>query len=495
MSESMMTKPRFILIDNALNTTVGHYYEYDVSVLASVPRSQYEALLFSNVDAPDELKHLSIPFFHCDFWAPSREQRSARMQNTRPAASDLPAQSAMLQSGKGSPDLAYVRYRQVVEWGKKLDRQYGHNTLARPFLLWAKRLFFWARAWRWRLNANIQPTVVGTPNPKRAPSKPIHLNDADKVLYSIFLTDLLELFQQYAVGPQDVLFFPNMNHWALAAIIDLAQQVGYEQLPKIKLLFRRNIFVGRPTVEQYLADDYFVRTFESLFDCLAQYPNGKLAFFTDTERLKAEYEVFSPFEFQVLPIPFRHDLIKIKSSPGHPFRVVYLGNARSEKGFQYLPRLVESISSRVHTGEVEFVFQAIPDPEAVVLEAIQKLKQLPGVTLLESPLTDREYYELLNSGDIMLILYDPVMYFSRSSCIFVESVLSATPFITLSGSWMTQVMAPGTGEVLKDISELPTALERVLDNYQQYHQAIRCASEKWESYHNPRKLVEILLSD
>jgi len=480
-----MTKPRFILIDNALTTMVGHYYEYDIALLANIPTSKYDTLFFSNIDAPGELRDLTIPFFQCGFWAPSQNRRPVVIHDAGPVASSSPAHPVARAPRLGKSWSRSIRARdeQIIGWVRKFDHRFGNYLPVRPLFV-AKSL----RRWLVRARTAHPPTLVG------GTTNQVKLHAEDVALRDIFQADLQQLFQQYAVGPQDVLFFPNMNQSTLAAVIELVTQVGCEQLPHMKMLFRRNVFVGHPTAEQYLSDSYFVRAFASLFDCLMQYRDcDKLEFFTDTDRLKIEYEVFSPFEFKVLPIPFRHEFIRPKLSSSQPFRVIYLGNARREKGFQYLPALVESMRSRVKCGQVEFVFQAMPDQDAMILEALPGLEGRPGVTLIKSPLTDREYYELLNSGDIVLLLYDPVEYYSRSSCIFVESVVSATPFITFDGSWMTQVMVPGTGEVVKDATELPVALERMLDNYPQYQQSISCARETWKDYHNPKRLAEILM--
>lgn len=492
----MPDKPRFILVDQALKSLVGHYYEYDASILAVLPPA-YDALVFSNIDAVKELQALSTPFFQCDFWAPSMKQRAISVQAFPPSAlQGKPAPKSEdtrdRQPDQGRMSSLLEAYRHLKQFGKRLDRRIGQRWWGRRSMLLVKRLYWRTQAWRWRRSADSSKALVSAPQPEVPLG--VSLNETDSALRSIFLSDLLQLLEQYAIGSQDVLFFPNMNQSALAAIVDLVHQKRSDQLPYFKLLFRRNIFVGQPTYAQYVSDNYYIRVFDSLFSQMSSYLEcAKIKFYTDTERLKNEYEVFSPFRFTVLPIPFRHDFIRYKDQRSRPYRVVYLGSARVEKGFHHLPPLVEAMRSRIEAGQVEFVFQSFPDPEPETLEAIQKLQNQIGVRLLAEPLTDQQYYELLNSSDVLLLLYDSLSYFSRSSCVFIESIVSATPFITFAGSWMADIMVPGTGEVVETVADLPRALERILDNYAAYHHAIRQVSDDWRKHHNPKRLMEVLL--
>jgi hypothetical protein len=506
----MKEKRRFILIDNALESLAGHFYEYDISVLAQIPKAEYETLLFSNIDAVEEIGEISTPFFQCNFWAPSKKRRRVRSPVNRPSPSPVDsrsrdgmgasAEAAEESEAAGSPEEPEVlpplfSVDRLIHVGRRVNRKYGHTKIFRFFQPLINRIYWRVQVGRMRQTpVDAEGLFKEKSVEKKKIKLPIELNEIDCNLRDIFHADLEELFEKNGFGPDDVVFFPNMNHWGLASILNLVKARGCDNLPFMKLLLRRNIFVGKPTPQQYHSDNYYIRVFKALFEHFEDYiESDRFAFFSDTERLKDEYEVFSPFEFKVVPIPFRHDYIRRKKEPGDPLRVVYMGTARSEKGFQYIPDLVDRMRPHIEAGEVEFVLQAVPDPEPMIQEAVKNLRARPGVTLLEEPLDDRDYYGLLNSGDIMLLLYDPVNYYSRSSCIFVESMISGTPFITLDGSWMAHVMAPGTGEVVRKTGELFRALESIVNHYEDYREAIHEAGLEWEKYHNAENLVEVLL--
>src|SRR5205085_6573913 len=107
--------------------------------------------------------------------------------------------------------------------------------------------------------------------------------------------------------------------------------------------------------------------------------------------------------------------------PGQPLHIVYLGDARAEKGYQYLPWLVRDLwADYVETGQVRFVFQSYypaPEGEPVVSAARSELQQYPSdkVRLITEPVSSEEYWRVLEEGDIVLLLYNRDNYAARSS--------------------------------------------------------------------------------
>lgn len=407
-----MNAPRFILADQALTSTVGHFYEYDVSLLEHVPDGM-EALVLANVELEPSLHSFARPFFHCDFW--------------RVTGTDAPERGA----GEVSVGVS------------------GHG---------------------------------------------LHENDC--TLYAAFLEDLRVLFETHKPGPQDVLFIPNINPSNLAALADFLGGLPKGACPKLKLLIRRNVYIGRPNAEQFLKPAYELAVFRHVFNQLKGFPHTKcLQFYTDTKRLKTEYETISSYPFTVLPIPFPHKGIQVKPQPDRPLKIVSLGNARVEKGFHYFPQIIREMQSAIHSGACEFILQSFPNPEPEVLKAREELRGIPGVTLLDDPLTDEAYYQLLNDADILLLLYDPVMYYSRSSCVFIESYVSATPFLTLSGTWMAETMTPGTGMAAKTPDQCGEALRELITRYPEFLEKMQQARGDWCRFHHPSVLMDLLMKE
>ena len=407
-----MNAPRFILADQALTSTVGHFYEYDVSLLEHVPAGM-EALVLANVELEPSLHSFARPFFHCDFW--------------RVTGTDAPE--------RGAGEVSVGASGQV-------------------------------------------------------------LHENDRTLYAAFLEDLCILFETHKPGPQDVLFIPNVNQSNLAALSDFLESLPKGACPKLKLLIRRNVYVGRPDAEQFLNPAYDLAVFRHVFNQLKGSRHAdRLQFYTDTKRLKDEYETVSSYPFTVLPIPFPHAGIRLKERPDRPLKIVSLGNARREKGFHYFPQMVRELEAEIRAGACRFIFQSFPNPEPEVLSAREALRGMEGVTLLDDPLTDKEYYELLSDADILLLLYDPVMYYSRSSCVFIESYVSATPFLTLSGTWMAETMTPGTGMAAQTPERSGEALKELIAHYPAFLEKMRQVRPEWCAFHHPKELMNLLMKD
>ena len=111
-------------------------------------------------------------------------------------------------------------------------------------------------------------------------------------------------------------------------------------------------------------------------------------------------------------------------------KIVYMGAARTEKGFTLLPDLIAGLSKRLRPDlleKTEFVIQASPQkigylPE--IKEAISKLEAFPTslVKLKRKHRPAEEYYQTIADSDVVLLLYDKHQYRVRGSAVAVESV-------------------------------------------------------------------------
>ena len=177
--------------------------------------------------------------------------------------------------------------------------------------------------------------------------------------------------------------------------------------------------------------------------------------------------------------------------------LTYLGNARSTKGFQYLPYLIEKIQNELKLGEWEAEFQAnvmfLRDRESVI--SVSLMRNLP-VKLLEKELSLREYESLLKRSSLVLIPYQLLYYYSQTSGVFCEALGAGKPVVVPRGTWMANQLKgknigvtfiPGdrvsftdaTIKAMKNISEL-------IFNAEKYR-------SEWISYHNPHNFFKSLM--
>src|SRR5207249_2422257 len=83
------------------------------------------------------------------------------------------------------------------------------------------------------------------------------------------------------------------------------------------------------------------------------------------------------------------------------------------------------------------------------------------VELITEPLSSKEYWDLLSSGDIVLLPYDRDSYYARSSGILAESLAAGIPSLVPAGTWMAKQFV---GEIYRHQLSLRQMME-VLISY------------------------------
>src|SRR5262249_7413476 len=144
-------------------------------------------------------------------------------------------------------------------------------------------------------------------------------------------------------------------------------------------------------------------------------PLPRMKFYTDTELLSAEYAALADLDLGVLPIPFRtHMVVPAERRNTGSLHLVFLGEARDEKNFHWLPGLIdELLPEYLETGRIQFTIQAtradpLHNPRSA--EALTRLQGLPKnyVNLLgvDGPLQPADYYAMISRADIVLLPYN-----------------------------------------------------------------------------------------
>lgn len=243
---------------------------------------------------------------------------------------------------------------------------------------------------------------------------------------------LSSVLQELDTSAQDILFMPTVSSVELEGWQQLAQSNFSKIACTVHLLFRRD------------AEDFAEtnRHIWNVFQKLCGQGGLRFRFYTDTEELSREYEARSGCHFITLPIPHTEgNQIAAKSS--YPLTVSYLGDAREEKGYQFLPRLIDFMEKR-YPGEDRFCFclqsnYSVFGGELSVQTAVQEIKKRrdPKVRQIFEPLSETAYRALLENTDMELLLYAPEKYKARSSGIFAEAMAMGIPAIIPGDTWMS----------------------------------------------------------
>jgi len=129
-------------------------------------------------------------------------------------------------------------------------------------------------------------------------------------------------------------------------------------------------------------------------------------------------------------------------------------------------------------------------------EALGRMRSLdyPNLELVDQTLSLADYHALFHNA-ICLLLYDREAYHDKFSSVALEALFSGAPIITVSGTWMGDVVAQhGVGMVLDELSNtaIHAAVQKVKDNFSIYQERALKAGHMLARSHDPRHTLELI---
>jgi glycosyltransferase involved in cell wall biosynthesis len=460
---------KFILIDHSIIGLAGHHYEYAVQVLRAAQEMGYRPVLATNRRFKNK-KNISwdvYPVYKYGFWfslAPPVGYLFFKRLYDRFTRWILRHKYRLIFSSLG----LYAHF--TIRNPRMIIRLFTESTRARQlfyllilpaFLIFSLFIFLFVLAkFMRRLLVSVLPFRMYLRKWRNTLKNRLHnLNVLfDRYKYYMprwffdirraqaFAKNTRRLFRSINVGKgEDIVCIPTLSEVEMRGLLRYFRKDPNSTQVTWHLVFRRNIYTGRES--EYLQQEEGLRPLKVSFHKFFEGLNGQKIFcYTDTKRLTAQYNRLQVAQFQTLPIPIDKELQNAshRTYVKAPLRIIYLGDARQEKGYHYLPHIVQDLwTDYVETGRVTFVFQSnfnIPEGEPETVIARSQLESLPKnkVTLITEPLTTQGYQDLILSGDISLLPYERDNYYARSSGILVESLAVGMPVIVPAGTWMAE---------------------------------------------------------
>ena len=240
--------------------------------------------------------------------------------------------------------------------------------------------------------------------------------------------------------------------------------------------------------------------YSALLARIAEHPrlSDQVRLYTDTEALTAQHRALEPrLPFRTLPIPIppiMADIADAARAPG-PLRLVYLGNARCEKGFQALPDAMLALHAAVLPA-TELIAQANSNTslsEHVIDDARRRLRALDNVQLIEAPLASDIYGRLLAAADLVLLPYNAKDYRRRSSGVLIEALAAGKPVVVPENSWLSDTAPEDCAVRFEGYASFGAAIVRAVQNIDALSAAARAGAPDWRSRHSPSALIQMLL--
>lgn len=455
---------KFILIDQSIVDLGGHHYEYAVRVLEAAKAAGYSPVLATNrkFAATTALPWPTIPEYRYGFWGLSggpldavaggvsrrvrRMLRSvkigfvySRMGGLWAARRDL---RAMLMRSLQRPSPRLWPWVLLALVGVLLSPVLLLALVAWAFLFGSRKKTLVGRVLRKSLKVALLPArwLVRPPGLLKAA-----VGHVRKV--RAFAADTRRVLRKADVGSDDIVFIPTLGTAELLGLAEVLERDQRARTMGWHLVFRRNIYAGRDA--EYSAQDEEQRPLRNALRAFVAQKNGTaVRFYTDTAELTAQYNRLAVATFETLPIPVAEafELRPERVSTG-PARIVYAGDARTEKGYAMLPRLVSAVASDLLASE-KAVFELQSnfngehgEPRVAVARALLLAQASDALTLHLTPLASGAYRALVGSADVVLVLYDAREYAARSSGVFVEAMCAGIPTVVSAGSWMALEVA------------------------------------------------------
>jgi len=266
----------------------------------------------------------------------------------------------------------------------------------------------------------------------------------DKNKISEFAKNTQDLFSKVSLSEGDIVFLPTSGLVEMFGASGCAEKNQSLQKATWHFLFRRNLYNGTP--ENYSFMYIKLRLLKLAFDSFLKKAKIHAMFYTDSDQLTDQYDRMKSAKFHTLPLP--HTIPKFPSKQKKDkLQITYLGDARTEKGYQYLPQVVQDLwADYINTDKISFLVQSnynIPEGEPAPVVARAQLEHFPDdkvKLILESP-TVEQYQKILQESDLILLPYDRTNYYARSSGILVEALCHGIPILVPSGTWLSRQFA------------------------------------------------------
>jgi len=294
-------------------------------------------------------------------------------------------------------------------------------------------------------------------------------------------------------GGDDLVLIPTVRGIHLSGMLR-----WYETLPTprpyvcMRLLFEP-AFRTKPEEEQLA-----VNLSREQLRAWAALPGDRVALAAEGERLAAFYGDLSGRPVRLLPMPIRYPPPPDDGplDNGGPRHVVFVGEARREKGFALLPQVCRRVLHSAPRTRFTLQTSCLFD---IGEEQVRELASLgPAVSFITRAMSVEEYDALMLSADMVLVPYDPVTYRFRTSQIFLEALGLGKPVVTTRGTWMHEHLERlDAGDMAAETfsaGDFAGTIERLFEHWNETRAAASRAGHASRCLHNPQAFVEKLLA-
>ena len=303
--------------------------------------------------------------------------------------------------------------------------------------------------------------------------------------------ELLAVCHRFAVTADDCFLINTLRHWALRGVVDWLEALPVGECPTVALVLH---FTAFPNPGR---SDGTVEFYRQAFARIAHSPlRDRIRLLADSDALADEYRGIAPeLEFRLAPIPHMRE--GHEAARTGAFRVGSVGEARTNKGFHLLPRLVHRAAGAENLRGVEFHLHSFAhDSRNPFLHRALAGLQHSSVRLYPDEMPTREYQRFVASLDLVLLPYTLENYHAQTSGVFAEAMSNGSLIVAPRGSWMAGQLADyGGGAVFNpgDAEDLARVTLRVIADRERLAAGRADRVKRWREFHNPERFLQLVM--
>ncbi|MEI6572488.1 MAG: hypothetical protein WCO61_02970 [Alphaproteobacteria bacterium] len=302
---------------------------------------------------------------------------------------------------------------------------------------------------------------------------------------------------------KDIIFINSLRPGQFLGLALWFQDQDLSKCPKIVLVLH---FTSRlKNWSGYI----YTKQYREAFDlCKEAHNLNRLIILADTEELISEYRKLGAPSIHLAPIP---DFWKVNENPNLEQKqndndstiiISFVGQARRDKGFYLLPTIIKNLNQYISCNKIRFFIQTGPlnklDYRGLV--TIEKLKEL-NAQIIDASLNACDYYDFIESSDIILLPYVGFPYRSQSSGVFAEALSRGKIIVAPFDTWMGKQLMSFDLKCRKNnhsysdkSSEIVSNIKEIIENYEINKYKFQIVAKNWRSLNNIENLIDNVLA-
>lgn len=282
-----------------------------------------------------------------------------------------------------------------------------------------------------------------------------------------------KLFKKYAIGVNDLIFFPSSDYYGAVSLFELALK-NASAMPAIHL---RMVHVLE--YRSLTHPDPFGHLMSYLR--LAKRAGIRVSISAETPSYAAHLSKILGYSAFYFPYPVSGEAMPMPRTK--PRMLSSIGAGRGEKGYMLLETIIEQLAKTPRVTAHCFEIQSMSkDDGKFSMDYQRRLEANPHVKVMSETLSEAQINDLYRRSYVTLMPYESGSYSDRGSAIYQEAILYGRPVVCFDGTgFADQVKHYGGGYVCRTVEEFVYRIATALE----------IAPEEWEKkLRTARRLYE-----